>query len=822
MVKDAATLDKCYHCHKMIPADSNCFADILGTRRTFCSTDCKAIAESITSSGLDDFYRYRSPVNKGEPAHKVQPDTAFLSIYDHPKEQKSFVHVVGEHCQASLLLENIKCSACLWLVEQHMRKLAGVREVLIDASSHQMSVTWDPGCIKLSAILLAVNNIGYEAHPFDQSRREQLIKEQKYRNSERLIFVGFLMMPVVSFQIASYWVGGPDDTGTMPLFVTLGRWFMLAVVTIIMAYSGQDFFKGAWQNLRHMQLGMDVPIALGLTTAWLASMAATLRGKGDVYFDSIVMFIFFVLLARIWELRGRLKSANALDAALKIRPQSAQRIAAGGEMEQVSVLDLEEGDILHLDPGEKVPVDGRLMSGTGSFDESLLTGEALPVVHHCGERVIGGACTIDQPVEIKVIRTAQGSTMMEIHKLVARGLKGRPAYAHLADQFVPFFITGVLVLALLTLLFWLWFDPTRAVPNLIAVLIVTCPCALALATPVALSISAGRFAQMNILPMDMGALEPLAKATMIAFDKTGTLTLGKPVLCDQLVVGVLCKEAALAKAALLESRSEHPFARAIKAAALQQGTKLSALAKVQNFPGQGVEGEVDGVQWRMGKIEFALKGHSLANGPVERWRDKELSKGRSVIMLACFGKPEALFSLEDESRDFIVESLEELRNKGLEKFVILSGDHQKSVTHLAHKIGIQQALGGMKPDEKLAWMLKQQANGECVIMVGDGINDAPVMSASDAAISFSSATELARQSSDFVILSKDFGNLPCVFELARSTGRIIKQNLAWAASYNFLAVPAAAMGIVPPWVAAIGMSFSSLLVISNAMRLRSK
>jgi len=814
------TDSKCYHCNLTIPPQTDIHCDVLGQGRAFCSPGCAAVAKSIVDSGLDDFYRFRSHPNQRDAATEGQTADAPLAVYDHPEVQKSFVRNVGDNREASLILEGIRCSACLWLNEQHLRKLDGIIDVQIDANSHQARVTWAPECLKLSTILAAVADIGFVAHPFDPTRREQLLREQKHRSIERLIFAGFLMMPVVSFQIAGYWIGGPDETGTYPLFESLGRWFMLAVVTIVLAYSGQDFFRGAWRDLKHKQLGMDVPIVLGLSTAWIGSAVSTIIGHGDVYFDSIVMFVFLVLLARTWELRGRMKSANALDETLKILPRTAQRVGPDGAVEQVSVLDLNIGDTLRLLPGENVPIDGRLLSDASTFDESLLTGEAVPVVRHRGDSVVGGACNVDQPIEIEVTRTADSSTLMEIHQMIARGLNDRPKYAQIADRIAPWFVGVVLLIALATLGFWYWYDASRALPNLIAVLIVTCPCALALATPVALSISAGRFARLKVLPMRMAALEPLSKATMIVFDKTGTLTKGRPVLAAQFQAGQMAETNALAIAAQLEAKSEHPFAHALKSGAANQHLEVSSALLTRNFPGQGVEAEIDGERWRLGGEAFALTGRSDLSQEGVIWRDAQLAKGRSVVTMTSDEKAEALFAFEDELRDHVCESIEKLRQSGIENIAMLSGDNPESVRTLADKVGITRAIGDLKPNDKLAWVQEQQSNGMRVVMVGDGINDAPVMTAADAAVSFSGATELARQSSDFIILGPDFTNLTNVFTLSAATRRIIIQNLLWAAGYNLLAVPAAALGFVPPWAAAIGMSVSSLLVVSNAMRLR--
>ncbi|MFN4129680.1 MAG: heavy metal translocating P-type ATPase [Paracoccaceae bacterium] len=800
----------CFHCGLAVPDHDAPTAQVLGETRVFCSQGCRVVAQAIVAQGSEDFYRFRTATRTEKGAAQALAYT----VYDHPEVQKTFVRDVGDNRAVSLILEGISCSACLWLNEKTLRELDGITEVRMDASSHQAHLRWDPARLKLSRILQAVADIGFTAHPFDATRRAQLMDEARRRSTERLLFAGILMMPVMAFQIAGYWIGLEAD-GTLPMFQQLGRWFVLPVVTVLMAYSGADFFVGAWRDLKNRRAGMDVPVVLGLTLGWLGSAFATLRGAGDVYFDTIVMFIFFLLAARAWELQGRLTAASSIDRMLKIIPREVTRLV-NGQPQRVMVHDVAVGDVLRVLPGETVALDGRLIGAGSSFDEALLTGESTPVLRQAGEPVIAGSCNIDQPVEVQVTHTADASTLNDIRQMVSRGMDERPRFVQAAERVVPWFVGAVLVIGVLTAAVWALIDPSRVLPNLISVLIITCPCALALATPVALAIAAGRFSQFGVLPMRMSAIEPLSRATIFAFDKTGTLTEGRPDVV-QIVADGLTEDRALALAAALEARSEHPVGRALCLAATRAGLGQVADGPVRNFPAEGVQGAVGGVTYRVGRPEFALRkgaidGAALIGSMAEQ-------DATTVIVLADETRALASFALSDKLRAGAAAAIAALQSDG-KRVALLSGDAPGPVGRIATELGVTEALSGLKPQDKLAWVRARQAAGAQVVMLGDGINDAPVLNGADASISFGAATDLARQACDFVLLRNDFSAFAALRSLADSSRRIIAQNLVWAIAYNVIAVPAAALGYVPPWLAAIGMSTSSIIVVTNAMRLR--
>ena len=825
-------MSSCFHCG--LPASDSQLAPVLdvnGKQRVFCCHGCQAVCKAIIDAGLDDYYSHRTDdaVTANQP---VLPDfLERVSLYDRPEIQQGFVTRQENSCEASLLLENIRCAACLWLNEKNLRSLPGVIDVHIDDISQRARVRWDPDVIRLSQILTAITDIGYIAYPYDASRNEQLQKLRRRRSTERLIFAGAIGMLVMNFSLANYFMAGAETLagqgGALPLWITIGRWTSVMLVILLMAYPGQEFFAGAWGDLRNRRLGMDIPVVLGLLFAFAGSLTTTISGhdgqyQGEVYFDSIAMFIFFLLLARRYELGGKLRAADHLDRLVRITPKTALRINEDGSRQNTSVEELLPGDLIRLVPGETVPVDGTISSGSSSFDESLITGELHPVVRQHGDHVVAGSVNGEQPVVIRVTKTMQASTLSEIQQLVEQGLEQRPHYAQLAQQVSGWFIMAILVIAAATTVYWLNVEPANWLPSIIAVLIVTCPCALALATPVALAVSAGRFMEIGVLPLRMQALDDLAKSDFFVFDKTGTLTAGHPVLSAVHTVSTLDRDQCLSFASALTADSEHPLAKAVR---LSYPVSDLIASNKKNVPGSGVLATIDNKQWSLGKPSFAAMVFAQQvpelSAEIQPLVAHSQSNGQLVSILANSHGIQAVLTFDDPQRAGVQEMLSGLTNSGVTNFAVLSGDSQRSVSTLCSQLDINHCFGGMSPQDKLDWTKNRQQKGIRVAMFGDGINDTPTLAAADVSISFSSATDLANVSSDFLILGDDPAVLVNARLLARKTRRNILQNLLWAAGYNLIAVPFAAAGYIPPWGAAIGMSVSSLIVVMNALRLQS-
>lgn len=808
--------ETCFHCGLPVTGSDPTTLRVFGERRSFCCDGCKAICRVIVESGHEDYYRYREVSESQAHNEIIPPFLQRAELYDKPEIQRGFVSAKTDGHEASLILDQIRCAACLWLNERHLRTLDGVLDVAIDYNSHRARVRWDPRRISFSRILKAIAEIGYIAYPYDPAHREALAIDQKRRSIERIIFAAAIGMVVMNFSIASYIFGNPDVDGNYPLWVVIGRWTSLFAVTCILVYPGQEFFAGVWRDLKNARLGMDVPIVIGLLIAWAGSAVATLTQRGEVYYDSIAMFVFLLLVARYRELRGRLAAATSLDRMALVIPEIALRLTASGDEEEIPVVELKPGDHLLVKPGEKVCVDGVIAKGSSSFDESLLTGEAEPVFKAMGEKIMAGSRNGEQPVVVRVTHGRDDSTLSEINRLVEHSLRSRPYYAELAERAAVWFVYVILLVAFFTAAAWMWLDPSQSIQNVVAVLIVTCPCALALATPVAISLSAARFTEIGLLPMRMSALEPLATSDSIVFDKTGTLTQGRPRLQYIESLQGIAEIEIKRIAASLEYALDHPFAKAFRDA---YSGKKEIIEELRVLPSSGVEGKIRDVRWRLGKPEFALQAQDLGE-PLWRRIQSLRSHGYSVVILADELGPQGLLGLMDPERPGLKDTMIHLRREGIRDLVILSGDHVDNVARLAARLDVEEFLGGLSPRDKLDWIRRAQAQGRHIIMVGDGVNDAPTLAAADVSVSFSQASELARVSSDFVITGTSLKRLVVARRLARVTRRIILQNLSWALTYNFAAIPLAVMGYIPPWGAAIGMALSSLIVVTNALRLK--
>lgn len=809
--------EACFHCGLPIELTRPPHLEVGGQERKFCCHGCKAVCEAIIASGNLDYYDYRDRAAATATPAELDSLLGKLPLYDRPEIQKDFVRHTPDGEEAWLILENIHCAACLWLNERYLRQLDGVLECEMDYTSQQARVRWDPARIKLSDILLAISRIGYIAHPFDPARREALQKEQQQRSVQRLIFAVILGMTVMNFSLASYVFGAPDAEGIYPLWIRIARWTNLLATGLLLAYPGQLFFRNAWADLRRRRLGMDVPVALGMLLAWLGSLKATVTGTGEVYFESIAMFVVLLLLARHVELRARVEAAALLDQTAKIIPKTAQRLTDNGT-EEVFVADLQVGQRILLSPGEMVPTDAKLIGPETGFDEALLTGESLPVLKRPGDSVPGGSVNVDQAVTMEVERVSAQSTLTGIHELARSSVNDKPHYVQLADRLAGHFIAVILSVAALTWLTWSFLDPAAALGNTISVLIVTCPCALALASPVALTLCSGGLAKLRIVPVHLSAIEAMAKAKVLVLDKTGTLTRGRPILQKSIAVEGSDSRPWLAIAAALEAGSEHPIAKAFQDV---NPLPASKVRNRRNWPGAGVEGQIDGVTWRLGTAVFV----SPAAGWLADTTNQDLisdwqAKGGSALYLGDEQRLAAVFLLADPLRSGARDFVAAARQQGFRRILVLSGDHPQTTRAIASVVGADEAHGGLSPTQKQEIVRRMQRQGDTVLMLGDGLNDAPVLASADISMAVSDATDLARSHSDFLVLAHDLSGMGHGIALMRKTRRIIIQNMAWAVGYNLLGIPAAAAGLITPGIAAVGMSASSLIVVVNSLRLR--
>ena len=804
----------CYHCGLPIPAEVDLAVEIDGTQRQMCCTGCQAVARSIVSSGLVDYYRNRDAMP--EQAREAMPDELKeLGLFDHPDFQQGFVKPVGEHeREAALILEGITCAACIWLNEQHVAQQPGVTAVDINYATRRARVRWDERHIKLSDILAAIQAIGYRAYPYDAARSEQISQRERRSALWRLFVAGFGMMQVMMYAFPAYIANG-DMT---PDIEAMMRWASLILTAPVVLYSAAPFFSHAWRDVRLARLGMDVPVALGVGAAFVASCWATFIGRGEVYFDSVTMFVFFLLCGRYVEMLARQKAVRGVEELGKALPAFAERLAAwpAQEGERVPVSQLQAGDVIRVKPGEALPADGVVIEGESDANEALLTGESRPVPKRPGSAVTGGSVNVGSPLYVRVTRTGEHTRLAAIRQLMERASAEKPRVVQQADRFAAWFIVALLVLACATAAWWYWHDPDRALWVFVSVLVVSCPCALSLATPVALTVATDALARMGVLVTRGHAIEALARADRFVFDKTGTLTYGEMRVEQVRLLAPIDEAEALRLAAGLEQGSEHAIAAALQLCG--GDAPLPAFAALTATTGQGVAGALDGVGYRIGRPAFVAE---LVGAAVPDVLLDDERSGRTVIALGASTGWLAGFALSDGLREDCPAAFASLRDMGID-LSIFSGDTPSTVEELGRRLGVGHALGGMTPEGKHAALRALQKDGAVVAMVGDGVNDAPVLAQAQVSVAMGGGTDLARNQADIVLLSGRLGSLADGVVLSRRALSIIRQNLWWSFAYNFTAVPLAMSGLVTPWMAGIGMSASSLLVVLNALRLQRK
>lgn len=779
-----------------------------------CCAGCQAVAQAIVANGLDDYYRHRDALPES-PREALPAVLGELTLFDHPDVQKSFVHPLSEYeREASLILEGITCAACVWLNEQHLTRQAGVSAVEINYATRRARVRWDERYIRLSGILAAVAAIGYHAYPYDATRSEEIAKRERRTALWRVFVAGFGMMQVMMYAVPAYVAGEGEMTDDIGRLL---RWASLVLTLPVVLYSAAPFFRNAWRDLRLKRVGMDVPVALGIGAAFVASLWATLTGAGEVYFDSVTMFVFLLLGGRYLEMLARHRSVRSIERVGRALPAFAERLTAfpALETERVVVSALAPGDKVLIAPGQTIPADGRVLQGDSEVDESLLTGESRPIAKTTGSELTGGTVNIRSPLVESVEKVGEATRLASIVRLMERAITEKPRLVQLADKVAAWFVAALLLLATATGIVWSQIDAPRALWVFVSVLVVSCPCALSLATPAALAVATGAFSRLGLLVSRGHAIETLARADHFVFDKTGTLTWGRLRLRQTLPLAGMSEQEVLQLAAALERGSEHAVGVALSDAAVETGS-VPVLQALQSFTGEGVEGMLGERRLRLGRSGFAAALHGQ---PLPAAVQALFASGDTCVMLADQSGWLALFRLGDQLRDEAAGLVRRLRNLGC-GVSILSGDSVESVGQVAGTLSIADAHGGMSPQGKHDFITALQEKGLVVAMVGDGVNDAPVLAQAQVSVAMGGGTELARNQADIVLLGENLERLSEAIVLARRTQRIIRQNLGWAFAYNLSAIPLAMLGWITPWMAGIGMSASSLLVVANALRIQ--
>lgn len=774
-----------------------------------CCAGCAAVAQAIVDAGLSDYYRFRT--ERPGPRDTVPAALRQLDLYDREEIQRRFVHVADEHRrEATLILENIVCAACVWLNERHLRRQPGVLGAHINYTTQRAQVVWDERRTKLSRILAAIEAIGYRAHPYEPVRARELAVKERGRRLRELAVAGVFGMQVMMLAEALY---AGALFGIEREFAQLFSWLSLAMTLPVLFYAGAGFFRGAWRDLRVRRAGMDVPVALGLALAFAASLIATLRGGGDLYYDAVVMFVFFLLLGRYFEFNARHRAQLAVDALAPNMPTLALRIENNGETRSVAVTELKVGDRIRVAPGAQIPVDGRVSEGRSSVDESLLTGESTPRPRDVGATVLAGSTNVESPLVVAVEHVGEATVLAGIQRLLARAQSEKPRIAQRADRAANVLVLVVLAAAVVAGAIWWQIDPARALPVVVAMLVVTCPCALGLATPVALTVAMHRLAAHGLLVTRARTLERLTEVTDVVFDKTGTLTHGRPQLATARALSNSSAEDSLRIAAAIAASSEHPLSKALVSAAAKPMPPATAVAST---PGQGIEGEVEGVRYFLGAPDFV--GRQVGVDLPKETLAAAQAPGDSLVLLARVGQLEALFSLHDAVRPAARELVSDLKHRG-HRVWLLTGDHRRAAERLAQTLPFDESRAELRPQDKVAVVQGLQQRGRVVAMIGDGINDAAALAAADVSIAMGDGTRLAHNAADAVLLEGALSRLAGAFPIAHALQRIVRQNIGMSMAYNAIALPLAAVGLVTPWMGAIGMSLSSLAVVANALRL---
>lgn len=805
-----AERDTCFHCGLPVPSGFELGVTVGGREHSVCCHGCQAAVAFIQDAGLDDFYRLRAAPTGTRPGEGVAADP---SAFADPDVAARFLHLdPAGRAHGDLALDGVGCAACAWVIEHGLSDLPGLQQARVDLANGRLSASWDAAdasaaAAGLTRLMQRINALGFDAVPAQPAHELALHEQQRRRSLTAIGISGIGAMQVMMLAIADYaglFSGMADDHRALVI------WAQMVLTGVVVAWGAQPFFKGAWQTLNAGRMGIDVPVALAIGLGWGVSTVVVLTGgigRGEhVYFDSVAMFTFFLLLGRHLEqsVRHRFARADArLDALL---PAAVTRIAPSGDRTSVLPTQLQAGDVIEVPPGGIVAADGRVLEGAGEIDRAALTGESRPQFVSPGALVPAGSRNGAARMRLEVTQPAASSALAAIPNLLARARAERPPVVHLADRVSGIIVAAVLLIAAVTAVVWFFIDPTRVLPVTLATLMVTCPCAFALATPVTLTAATLRLRRLGILLVDPSALERAGRLRHAYLDKTGTLTEPGRMVCEPF--DGADRQDCIDHAVALECEVPHPLAAALRRLPVCATVTFEALRVV---PGSGVEGFEAGRRWRIGRPRWAAAHGATPSAPDDQ---------TDSIWLSVDGRPLARFrtahgAAGETLRPGANELLQALRDRGLDP-AIVSGDVADRVRAAADQLGIERAWSDLDPTRKYA--LLADANGG-VLYLGDGLNDAPALGRAGVAVAMASACDFTRSAADAVVLDDRLGGVADLLDGADRTRRIIRQNLLWALSYNLLAMPLAVTGLIAPWAAAIGMSASSLLVLGNALRL---
>ena len=795
----------CFHCGEIVPNGISLTTTIESTAQPMCCIGCQAVSQTIVDNKLTDYYRFRSaPAQKSDVL--IPEQLQRNKILDDENLQSEFAYYHEGFKETILTIEGISCSACAWLIEMQVSKLEGINKINVNATTQRATVQWQEEQVKLSEILSLIEKIGYHALPFKASTAEEINKKQAKSFIKRLGISGILMMQVMMIAFGLYF-GAFSDMAEHNLVYL--RWASFFLTVPIVTYGAFPFYKSAFFALKAKQLSMDVPVSIAIGLAFLASGWATLTQQGEVYFESVSMFTFLLLIGKFLEFRARTRAADVSANLLKLMPMTATKLTNNKES-FIAATNLIADDIILIKPGETIPADSEIIAGSSQINEAMLSGEQLPL--HKGEQDIIYAGTIngDGNLTAKVKHDNQKSFLSQLIRLSETSQTHKPKLAKLSDKIAQYFVALILLTASCTAFYWAQHQPAEAFWITLSVLVVTCPCALSLATPTALTCATTRLNREGIMVKSGHVLETMPEIDAMAFDKTGTLTTGEFTIANIITYGNYAVDEnqngqaeVLAIAAALEAHSAHPLAKAFS-----QFRDFALIAKqVVVAPGAGISGEVNNKHYRIGKNSWLLKdNHQQAHNA-----QCVLMENDTLI---------AEFYLHDELRDDAKNLVDFLHSESITT-MMLSGDHAPGCNTLQSKLQLNSVQANLSAQDKVN-AIKHQQISHNVAMIGDGVNDTPVLGAAHLSIAMGSGTDIAKNGADVILLNNKLKCVQTLRQVSERTSTIVKQNYLWAFGYNAIVLPLAVMGYIAPYMAVIGMSASSILVVSNSLRLLKK
>ncbi|MBL4908634.1 MAG: heavy metal translocating P-type ATPase [Alteromonadaceae bacterium] len=809
--------EHCFHCGEIVPQGFHSTVIINNKTQIMCCLGCEAVAQTIVDNNLTDYYRFRTE-NAQKSAPLIPEILQRHQLLDDDELQNEFTHQTEHYKETILSIDGISCAACAWLIEQQLTKMSGLININVNATTQRATVRWQNKKLKLSSILNTIEKLGYQATPFKASDVEKQQQKQNKNFIKRLGIAGILMMQIMMIAVGLYFGA---FSGMLKSNLIYLRWTSFFLCLPIVFYSALPFYKGAYNALKIKHLSMDVPVSLAIILAFIASSWATFTTQGEVYFESVAMFTFLLLIGKYLEFRARSRAAEVSANLLKLMPMTAIQLINGKE-QLIAAKKLQPLDIILIKPGETIPADGMIITGNSQVNEAMLSGEQNPVNKNVGDNVFCGTINSDGNLTVEIKQVSSHTFLSQLIRLSEYAQAHKPKLAKLSDTIAQYFVALILLTASATAVYWHFHSPEQAFWIALSVLVATCPCALSLATPTALTCATTCLNRHGIMIKSAHVMETLPKINCFAFDKTGTLTTGKFQLKKTTLISntiIDDRVQILAIAACLETHSEHPIAKAF---AQYRDFSIQA-QQIKVKAGYGIEGVITQqnstkIIYKIGKPSWLLS----INEPINQ-ETSELAKqyvdAQCVLVANKNGQDQliAAFYFSDQIRDDATILINKLKSKQINT-LMLSGDNMTSCEAVANTLSLDKYYAALSAQDKLT-LIKQQQQTHIVAMVGDGINDSPVFGAAHIAIAMGSGSDITKSGADVILLNNQLKSINFLKHIAQKTKKIIMQNYLWAFGYNALVLPLAASGYITPYMAVIGMSASSLLVITNSLRL---